>query len=79
MDKYIFLVLLIIFAGFIMWLNRKRNAVDVLFFNSTLAILALFMVGIIADDLTTWRYIVVSLALIATGEKIIGFFIQDKK
>ena len=72
----LFLSVLIYFALKVFTLNEKRNAQDILFYNSTLAILSIFMVGIIASDPVVWRYIVISLAVVATGEKIVGFLLE---
>ncbi len=78
MDK-IFLAILVLFVVIIFYLNKEKNTWNIPFFNSTLVILALFIIGIMVKDLTLWRYIVVSLAVIAIGEKTIGFFIKDDK
>ncbi|OGZ45537.1 MAG: hypothetical protein A3C84_04185 [Candidatus Ryanbacteria bacterium RIFCSPHIGHO2_02_FULL_48_12] len=74
MEGYIFLGILIIFSLVTIWVNRKRNAWDILFFNSTSAILTLFMIGILAGDLGVWKIIVVALGAVAVGEKIARFF-----
>ena len=74
-----FLGVLILFSISIFWINKKRNAWDVLFFNSTPAILGLFMVGILAQDSDVWKIIASGLIIIATGGNIVGFFIESKK
>jgi len=76
---YVFLAILILFSAAILWLHKGRNAWDILFFNSTLAILALFMVGVWANDLSVWKIVAIALGAIATGEKIIGFFFKSPK
>lgn len=74
----IFLVVLIAFSTAIFYINRKRNAWDVLFFNSTLAILMLFIIGLLVNNISVWKYIVVGLMVIATSEKITGFFVEKE-
>ncbi|MBU4511701.1 hypothetical protein KKD19_00445 [Patescibacteria group bacterium] len=78
-QSVIFLGILIAFSVAIFKINNTRNAWDVLFFNSTLAILALFMIGVLANDTNVWKYIVIGLIIIATGEKVTGFFVEKEK
>lgn len=75
----IFLGVLLALSIVIFYMNRKRNAWDILFFNSTLAILGLFMVGILADNIGVWKYIATGLIIIATGEKIVGLLVKEEK
>ena len=77
--EFIFLTIIVIFSIVIFWINKKRNAWDVLFFNSTLAIVTLFMAGILANDVNVWKIVVGALGIVATGEKIVAFFVKDKK
>ena len=77
--QYLFVTILILFSLYIMWINKGRNAWDILFFNSTLAIISLFMVGILAKNLDVWKIVAIALGVIATGEKIVGFFISGDK
>lgn len=74
-----FLAIIVIFSAAIFWINKSRNAWDVLFFNSTLAIVVLFMVGILANDSGVWKIIAGTLGIVATGEKIVALFLKDKK
>jgi hypothetical protein len=76
---FIFSGIIIIFSLVIFWINKNRNAWDVLFFNSTLAIVTLFMVGILANNIDVWKIVAGALGFVATGEKIVAFFIKDKK
>jgi len=76
--ELIFITIIVIFSAVIFWINKKRNAWDVLFFNSTLAIVSLFMVGILADDANVWKIVVAVLGIVATGEKIVAIFIKNK-
>lgn len=78
MVGYIFLAVLVFFTLGVLWVTKNRNAWDILFFNSTLATLALFMVGILANDLSIWKVVAIALGVIATGEKIVGFFVRNK-
>lgn len=77
--EFIFLTIIVIFSAVIFWINKNRNAWDVLFFNSTLSIMALFMAGILANNVDVWKIVVVALGVVATGEKIVALFIKDKK
>lgn len=72
MQEYIFLIIILIIVGFIFYINKKRNAWDVMFFNSTLAIVALFMIGILNSE--SWEHIVYSLGVVATGTGIAAVF-----
>lgn len=77
MVNYIFLVILSIFSLIIFWINRQRNAWDILFFNSTLGIIALFMIGILANNNNVWNTIAIAFGLIITGEKITTVFFKE--
>lgn len=77
--EFVFLIIIVIFSGVIFWINKNRNAWDVLFFNSTLAIVALFMIGILASDAGVWKIVAGALGIVATGEKIVALFVKDKK
>ncbi len=57
-------VLLII----ILIINKKRNAWDIMFYNTTLAIYVLFMIGLI--DGNSWPTIIYSLGIVAVGTGI---------
>lgn len=52
-------------------LNEKRNGWDVLFLNSTFAILILFFIGLIAQNIDVWKSIIIVLTIVAVGEKLI--------
>jgi len=68
----LFLIVVIIFGSIILWLARERNGVDVMFFNTTLAIIILFMVGLLGNDY--WKEIVYGLSAVAIGTGIAGVF-----
>ena len=63
----------------ILALSKNRNAWDILFLNSTMAIVALFMIGTLANNVSVWNVVAASLAIVATGEKIMAIFVKDKK
>jgi len=79
MDNYYFLIILFALSMTILGLSKNRNAWDILFLNSTLAIVALFMVGMLANNVSVWNVVAASLAIVATGEKIMAIFVKDKK
>ena len=79
MDNYYFLLILFALSMTILGLSKNRNAWDILFLNSTLAIVALFMVGMLANNVSVWFVVAASLAIVATGEKIMAIFLKDKK
>ena len=72
----LFLIILLLLSLAIFFINRKRNAWDILFFNFTLGILALFMVGILSEDVGVWKHVAIGLIIILTGEKLVGFFVE---
>lgn len=74
--EFIFLAIVLVFSAVIFWITKDKNAWDVLFFNSTLSILTLFMVGILANDIDVWKIIAGTLGVVATGEKIVALFIK---
>lgn len=78
MVSHIYLIILLIFALIIFWINRQRNAWDILFFNSTLGIIALFMIGVLASDNNVWKIVAIAFGSIITGEKIISLFFKEK-
>ena len=59
-------------AGVILWLNKGRNAWDIMFFNTTLAMVMLFMIGLLNSNF--WREIVYTLGAVAVGSGIAGIF-----
>lgn len=65
-------MIILIIAGLIFWINRSRNAWDVMFFNTTLAIVVLFMIGILNPE--HWKEIVYALSVVAIGTGIAGVF-----
>ena len=79
MKEYIFLIIILIIVGVIFWINRKRNAWDVMFFNTTLAILVLFMIGILENDV--WGQVAYALGGVAIGQGLagIGVFCKSKE
>jgi len=56
------------------FLSKRRNAGDVIFFNTTLAIVVLFIIGLIAGNL--WKEIVYILGAVAVGSNIIDIIKQ---
>jgi len=75
--EIIFLLIIILGAIYILWRvnvgeKTNRNAVDVMFFNTTLAIVILFMIGILNPD--HWKEIVYALSAVAIGTGIAGVF-----
>ena len=74
--EYFFFIIILIMAGFILLINRKRNAWDIMFFNTTLAIVVLFVIGILSPE--HWKEIVYALGAVGTGTGIAGIFRQRK-
>ena len=72
MTQYIFLSIVLVMAGAILFVCRNKNAWDVMFFNTTLAIVALFMIGLL--DSSVWGTVVWALGLVATGTGVAGIF-----
>ena len=72
MKEFVFLVIVLIMASVVFYLNRKRNAWDVMFFNTTFAIVVLFMIGLLKSDV--WDKVVYTLGLVAIGSGIAGIF-----
>jgi hypothetical protein len=68
------LIIVLAFATLVLFLNKKRNAWDIMFFNTTLAILTLFIIGLLTDS--AWKEIVYTLGLVAIGSGIAGIFKQ---
>lgn len=79
MVGYIFLAIIFLSSVIIIIFNRKRNAWDVLFFNSPIAIVTLFMIGILANNFEVWQAIVWSTAIIATGGSFAWSLINKPK
>ena len=74
--EFSLIVFVLIFSLLVLWICRKRNAWDIMFFNTTLATLSLFVIGILAKNNDVWIAIVAVLGIVATGEKILGFFMK---
>lgn len=74
----LFIAAIIIFSLIIFYMNRKRNAWDILIVNSTLAIVAMFMVGILAGDAGVWKIVAGALGVVASGEKLLAYFFKDE-
>ena len=72
MIEYVFLSIVVIMSLIIFWINRKRNAWDVMFFNTTLAIIVLFMIGLLEDSV--WDEVVYVLGAVAVGSGIAAIF-----
>jgi len=68
MQEYVFLGIVLTLSLLIFWINRKRNAWDVMFFNTTLAIVVLFMVGLLENSV--WDKVVYALGAVAVGSGI---------
>ncbi|HPL95825.1 MAG TPA: hypothetical protein PLF15_03580 [bacterium] len=75
--KILYLIVVLVFAGVIIYLNKKRNAWDIMFFNTTFAIVVLFIIGILTDN--HWKEIVYTLGLVAVGSGIAGIFSARKQ
>lgn len=84
MIEVISLTTVIIFSAVILYvcreilLDNKRNAWDVLYLNSVLAVLTLFFIGLIADDSGVWKFVIGALSVVAAGEKL-STALQSKK
>lgn len=78
MEKFILIVFLI-FTGAVFYFARKRNAWDLLFFNTTLGILALFLIGILLNDKEIWLRVISFLGIVATGSAFASAFFRSKK
>jgi len=76
--EYVFLGVLVILSGYVLWLikQQERNAWDVLFLNSTLGIIALFMTGILMNDKEIWLRVISFIGVVATGSAIAAVFIK---
>ena len=76
----IWLVIIFLYSGVITYLcsiYKDRNAWDVLFFNSTLAIFVLALFFFYSpDDRILKSTIAISLGVVATAEKIAGVYIK---
>lgn len=72
----IFLVIAVGFALAILWLNKSRNAWDILFFNSTVGILILFMIGLLLDDKDAWLRIISFIGTVATGSAVVSAWLK---
>lgn len=57
-----------------MVLKNERNAWDALFLNSTIAIIALFMIGLVSNTEEIWLRIVSFIGIMATGSAIMSAF-----
>lgn len=53
--EYVFLAILVLLSFYILWLIKwqRRNAWDV-FFNSTLGLITLFIIGVLMNDKEIW-------------------------
>jgi len=65
---YAFLAIVLGWSLIIFYLNKGRNAWDVMMFNSTLAIIALFMIGLLENS--AWDEIVWVLGAVAIGSGV---------
>ena len=76
--EYVFLIVLIGFAGYILYLikSQNRNAWDALFLNSTIGILTLFMIGVLVNDKEVWLRIVSFIGVVATGSALASSFLK---
>ncbi len=70
MIEYVFLSIVFVLSLVIYWICRNKNAWDVMLFNTTLAVVILFMIGLMENSL--WDEIVYVLGAIATGTAIAG-------
>jgi hypothetical protein len=75
MVEYFFLAIIVILSLIIFWINRTRNAWDVMYFNATLAIIALFMIGLLENSV--WDDVVYVLGGVALGSGAIAAFLKN--
>lgn len=74
----ILFTILVAMGFYVLWtsrkilLNKERNAWDVLFLNPILALIALFFIGLVANNLEIWKWIIGLLGIIAVGERLTG-------
>lgn len=84
MIEKISLIIISIFSAFILYKssdilkNTERNAWDILYLNSVLAILTLFFIGLIANNFDVWKFVVGALSIVAAGERL-SSALQSKK
>lgn len=84
MIETVSLIIIITFSAFILCKssdilkNTSRNAWDILYLNSVLAIATLFFIGLIANNIDVWKFVVGALSIVAAGEKLSGA-LQSKK
>jgi len=72
--EVIFLTILILISLLILSICQKKNSWDLLAFNTILGIIALFMIGILANDMNVWTKVVSFLGLVATGSAFAAIF-----
>lgn len=73
-----FLIIILIVAGAILFLCKKRNAQDILAFNTLLGIVSLFIIGLISNDKEVWLKIVSFLGVVATGSAFASTFFRGR-
>lgn len=66
------------FSLVVLYICRDKNAWDILFFNTTLATITLFAIGLIAQSEKVWLAIVGVIGIVATGEKITSILTTKK-
>jgi len=76
--EIIFLIIILATAGVILFLCRKRNAWDVLAFNTILGIISLFIIGLIMNDKEIWLRVISYLGIVATGSAFASAFFRHK-
>lgn len=76
--EYVFLAILVLLSFYILWLIKwqRRNAWDVLFFNSTLGLITLFIIGVLMNDKEIWLRVISFIGIVATGSAIASVFIK---
>lgn len=73
---YIFLAIIVIFSGYVLWICRKKNAWDILFYNSMIGILVLLTIGLLVNDKDVWLKIISFIGVVATGSAITSSFLK---
>ena len=74
--EYVFLTIVTASVAAIFYIVRSKNSWDALFLNSTLAILALCFIGVLADENELWFRIVGFIGLVAIGSGAASVFFR---
>jgi hypothetical protein len=76
-----FLVIITLFSASILAIIvlQNRNAWDALFLNSTIALVILFMIGLLVNDKEVWLRVIGFIGVVATGSAIASVFIKNNQ